>query len=53
MSRARVVAISAAAGALIGAGFFYIIGWGAGIGALLGLASGLSAAIAWYWGAEE
>jgi len=53
MSRARVVVISIAVGALVGAVFFHIMGWGASIGAVLGIACGLSAAIAWYWGKEE
>lgn len=53
MSRGRVVAISAITGALVGAVFFYITGWGAAIGAVLGAAGGLSAAISWYWGSEE
>jgi len=53
LNRARVTVIAALAGSAVGAIVFAITGWGAGFGALLGAAGGLSAAVGWYWGSNE
>ena len=53
LNRTRVTIIATLAGAAIGAIVFAIVRWGAGIGALLGAAGGLSAAVGWYWGTNE
>ena len=45
--------IALLAGAVVGAVIFYLTGWGADMGALLGGAAGLSASVGWFWGSRE